>query len=106
MTFCVRAIIPLERAVLGMIGGLMILKQESCSEVAKPQIIRSCCVLVGQELPSPESEPSCSGRGRDMAYQFFIHRVPGKSLIEGFSEANKTHQVDPASHIQPMLPQG
>ena len=33
MTFCVLAIIPLERAVLDMIGGLMILKQEPCSEV-------------------------------------------------------------------------
>ena len=31
---------------------------------------------------------------KDMAYQFFIHRVPGRSLSEGFSEA-KLREIFP-----------
>ena len=52
------------------------------------------------------SQSRLTPTGRDMAYQFFIHRVPGKSLIEGFSEASKTGFVGPTSHNQPILRRG
>ncbi|CAE7415869.1 CYP714A1 [Symbiodinium pilosum] len=38
--------------------------------------------------------PDDPDASRDMAYQFFIHRVPGKSLADGFSEA-KLREIFP-----------
>ena len=36
-----------------------------------------------------------------MAYQFFIHRVPGKSLADGFSEVCTPHEANVAHRMSP-----
>eukprot|EP00439_Symbiodinium_sp_Y106_P080920 s562_g19.t2 len=63
-------------------------------KVLSDDLLRSSYNTSGEGGLGHDWWPDDPEASRDMAYQFFIHRVPGKSLIEGFSEA-KLREIFP-----------
>ncbi|CAE7478653.1 dnajb6-a [Symbiodinium natans] len=63
-------------------------------KVLSDDILRSQYNASGESGLGRDWWPDDPDASRDMAYQFFIHRVPGKALAEGFSEA-KLREIFP-----------
>mmetsp|Transcript_55775 Transcript_55775/g.104622 ORF Transcript_55775/g.104622 Transcript_55775/m.104622 type:complete len:142 (+) Transcript_55775:30-455(+) len=63
-------------------------------KVLSDALLRSRYDVSGEGGLGRDWWPDDPDASRDMAFQFFIHRVPGKSLVEGFSEA-KLREIFP-----------
>ena len=96
--YCVVNMMSLEKMVWRRTGGLMIPKQATWLHLAPyasifyfvraPLQHRIIQNVWAWRWTTHSTVTTTDQRGKDMAYLFFIHRVPGRSVREGFSEAS------------------